>query len=192
MRIGFYLQQGVEILDFAGPMEVFAMAGFEVITISKTTDPIVSQGILKIIPDYSIDYSPNLDMLVFFGGNSSNAYQDSEVISWVRSQRDVPIHFSVCSGAFILAEAGILDSKSATTFHSRLDQLEVNYPYVKVERNVRFVDNGTVVTSAGVSAGIDAALHLVTVLKGFELAKKVANYMEYDKWNPEEGLILNK
>lgn len=190
IKIAFYLHEGVEILDFAGPMEVFAIAGYEVFTVSKTKESILSQGILKILPDYSIEDAPQADILVFFGGNPSNAYKDKEVINWVRAQTNVDFYFSVCSGAFVLAEAGILDGKSATTFHGRLDQLEKNYPKVNVKRNVRFVDNGSVITTAGVSAGIDGALHLVVRLQGLDKAKEVVFYMEYDKWKPGEGLIL--
>ncbi len=190
MKIAFYLQPGVEVLDFAGPMEVFAYAGYEIFTVSETKEPILSQGILKIIPDYSIKDAPQADILVFFGGNSANAYQVEEVIDWVKAQEDVAYYFSVCTGAFVLAEAGILDGKTATTFHSSLSGLEKNYPKVNVKRNVRFVDNGRVITTAGVSAGIDGALHMVAKLQGLEKAKEVAFYMEYDKWKPGEGLIL--
>jgi transcriptional regulator GlxA family with amidase domain len=190
--IAFYLQPGVEVLDFAGPMEVFASAGHKVFTVSKTKEPIVSQGILKIIPDYSIEDMPHADIIAFFGGNASNAYEDDEVIAWLQNLKNVDFHFSVCSGALILAEAVLLDGKTATTFHSRLDQLEEDYPKVTVKRNVRFVDNGNVITTAGVSAGIDGALHLVARLQGLEMAKRVTRYMEYDKWQPGEGLILTE
>ena len=188
--IAFYLQSGVEILDFAGPMEVFAYAGYEVFTVSKTKDPIITQGIMKVIPDYSIEDAPKADILAFFGGNSSAAYKDKAVINWVKSQQGIEYYFSVCTGAFILAESGILDNKTATTFHNALDGLENNYPKVNVLKNVRFVDNGEVITTAGISAGIDGALHLVAKLKGFDVARKTAYYMEYDKWIPGEGLIL--
>ena len=188
--IAFYLQPGVEILDFAGPMEVFAYAGYKIFTVSKTKEPMLSQGILKILPDYSIEDTPQADILAFFGGNASNAYRDKNVINWVKAQTDVEYYFSVCTGAFILAEAGILDGNTATTFHGALDGLEKNYPKVNVKRNVRFVDNGTVITTAGVSAGIDGALHMVAKLQGVEKAREVAFYMEYDKWKPGEGLIL--
>lgn len=188
--IAFYLQPGVEVLDFAGPMEVFAFAGHTVFTVSKTKDPIVSQGILKVIPDYSIDDAPHADIVAFFGGNADNAYEDEDVITWLRNLEDIDFHFSVCSGAMVLAEAGLLNGKTATTFHGRLDQLENDYPKVIVKRNVRFVDNGTIITTAGVSAGIDGALHLVARLQGLEMAKRVTEYMEYDKWKPGEGLIL--
>lgn len=188
--IAFYLQPGVEILDFAGPMEVFDYAGYKISTVSKTIEPIVSQGILKIIPDYSIEDAPKADMLAFFGGNASNAYKDASVIEWVKSQTDVDLYFSVCTGAFVLAKAGLLEGKTATTFHTALNSLENDYPNVTVKRDVRFVDNGNVITTAGVSAGIDGALHVVSKLLGIEKAKEVAFYMEYDKWKPGEGLIL--
>ena len=191
-KIAFYLQYGVEVLDFAGPMEVFAYAGYEVFTVSKTKQPIVSQGILKIVPDYSIEDAPKADMLAFFGGNAQNAYKDAKVIQWVKEQTDVDLYFSVCTGAFVLAEAGLLDEKTATTFHGALDGFEKRYPNVNLKRDVRFVDNGTVITTAGVSAGIDGALHVVAKLQGIEKAKEVAFYMEYDKWKPGEGLILAK
>ena len=190
--IAFYLQEGVEVLDFAGPMEVFDYAGYGVFTVSKTKKPILSQGILKVMPDYSIADAPKSDILAFFGGNADNAYRDEKVIDWVKAQTDVEYYFSVCTGAFVLAEAGILDGNTATTFHSALSGLEKNYPKVNVKRNVRFVDNGIVITTAGVSAGIDGAVHMVAKLQGVEKAKEVAFYMEYDKWRPGEGLILAK
>jgi len=191
-KIAFYLQSGVEVLDFAGPMEVFAYAGFEVFTVSKTKDPIVSQGILKIIPDYSIEDAPPADILAFFGGNGSNTSKDRAVTDWVKSQKEIDYHFSVCTGAFILGEAGILKGKTATTFHDALDDFEERFPETKVLRNTRFIDNGNVITTAGISAGIDGALHLVAKLKGLNEARRTAYYMEYDKWIPGEGLILSE
>ncbi len=191
MTIAFYLQNGVEVLDFAGPLEVFAYAGYNVFTVSKTSDPIISQGILKIIPDYSIENAPNADILAFFGGNSNVASSDEDVINWVKSQEDIQYHFSVCTGAFILAESQLLDGKTVTTFHSALDNLRNNYPKAKVLDDVRFVDNGKVITTAGISAGIDGALHLVAKLNSLAEAKWIAYHMEYDKWQPGEGLILS-
>jgi transcriptional regulator GlxA family with amidase domain len=192
IRICFYLQNNVEILDFAGPMEAFAYAGFEVFTVSKTKDPIKSQGILTIIPDYSIADAPDADILVFFGGNSGAAANDPEVIAWVKKKEKQARHLvSVCSGAFILGKAGLLDGLTVTTFHSRIEELRVAVPKAKVLANVRFVDNGRVITTAGVSAGIDGALHLIARLKGEEAAKETAFFMEYDKWKPNEGLVVD-
>jgi len=190
ITVAFYLQDGIEVLDFAGPMEVFAYAGFNVFTVSKTKDPIVSQGILKVVPDYSIDDAPASDMVAFFGGNSSNGFDD-KVIAWLKSrEKNTQYFFSVCTGAFALAKAGLLDNQTATTFHLAIDNLKKNYPKTKVLSDVRFVDNGNVITTAGISAGIDGALHLVAKLRGEQAAKDAAFYMEYDKWVPKEGLVL--
>lgn len=192
LTIAFYLQQGVEVLDFAGPMEVFAYAGFNVFTVSKTIEPITSQGILKIIPDYSIKNAPKADILAFFGGNSGAASGDEQVINWVKSQEDIQYHFSVCTGAFVLGASGLLDGKTVTTFHNSIDDLRENYKDAKVLDDVRFVDNGKVITTAGISAGIDGALHLVAKLNSLAEARWIAYYMEYDKWQPGEGLILSE
>lgn len=190
--IAFYLQDRVEVLDFAGPMEVFAYAGYEVFTVSKTDQPIKAQGILTIQPDYTIQNAPKADILAFFGGNAGAAYKDPEVIEWIRQQNDIDYHFSVCTGAFMLAEAGFLEDKVATTFHDSLDKLEADYPGTDVRKNVRFVDNGSIITTAGISAGIDGALHLVAKLQGLSAAKRTAFYMEYDNWVPGNGLILSE
>lgn len=190
MSIAFYLQPGVEILDFAGPMEVFAYAGYKVFTVSRTKDPIHSQGILSINPDYSIEDAPEADILAFFGGNSTAGFADEAIIDWIKDQKKVDYYFSVCTGAFALAKAGLLDGKTATTFHSAIDGLRDNFPKINVVSNARFVDNGKVITTAGVSAGIDGALHMVAKLQGLDKAKEVTIYMEYDKWTPGEGMIL--
>lgn len=191
VSVAFYLQNGVEVLDFSGPMEVFAYAGFDVFTVSKSKDPIVSQGILTILPDYDLSDAPQADIVAFFGGNAGAAANDSAVVEWVKN-REVDYHFSVCTGAFVLGEAGILDGQTATTFHRALDDFEQRFPSTQVRRDVRYVDNGRIITTAGISAGIDGALHLVARLRGFNAARSAAYHMEYDKWTPGEGLILGK
>jgi transcriptional regulator GlxA family with amidase domain/predicted RNA-binding Zn-ribbon protein involved in translation (DUF1610 family) len=191
LRVLFYLQDGVEVLDFAGPMEVFSYAGFEVSVVSKTKNPIVSQGILKIIPDYSIQDAPPADILAFFGGNSGNASNDPAVIKWLKTAPTPRYYFSVCTGAFILGKAGFLDHQTVTTFHESIESLQQAVPEAKVLSNVRFVDNGRVITTAGISAGIDGALHLVEKIRGKEVATQTAKYMEYDKWVPNQGLVID-
>jgi transcriptional regulator GlxA family with amidase domain len=172
-------------------MEVFAYAGFHVFTVSKTKSPIITQGILKIIPDYSIDDAPPADIMAFFGGNTGPSSMDSSVIAWIKGRKaSTSYFFSVCTGAFIIGRAGLLDSLTATTFHSSIESLRKALPNTKVLSDVRFVDNGKIITTAGISAGIDGALHLVERLKGEEIARETANYMEYDKWVPHQGLIL--
>lgn len=189
--VAFYLQSGVEVLDFAGPLEVLTYAGFKVFTVSKTKDPIISQGVLRVLPDYDLEDAPPADIIAVFGGNGFNTSQDTAVVNWIKNQQQAQIHFSVCTGALILAEAGILDGKTATTFHNTLDLLEETYPKVKVLRNVRYVDNGNVISTAGISAGIDGALHLVAKLKGYNTARATAYNMEYDNWQPADGLLLS-
>ena len=189
-KVAFYLQDGVEVLDFAGPMEVFANSGFDVFTVSATHGQIKAQGILKITPDYSIDDAPHADIIAFFGGNSDVASNDSKVMSWLTGQKDVSYYFSVCTGAFIMSKAGLLDGLTVTTFHSSIDELKLKTPKAKVLANVRFVDNGKVITTAGISAGIDGALHLVAKIRGEEIAAQTAVYMEYDKWVPSQGLVV--
>jgi transcriptional regulator GlxA family with amidase domain len=191
IKVLFYLQNGVEVLDFAGPLEVFTNSGFDVSIVSKTKDQIISQGILKITPDYSITDAPAADIIAFFGGNAGTASNDPEVISWLKKQPDPSYYFSVCTGAFILGKAGLLDNLTVTTFHESIENLQKEVPKAKVLPNVRFVDNGKVITTAGISAGIDGALHLVAKIRGEAAAKQVAQYMEYDKWVPGEGMLIS-
>lgn len=191
ISVCFYLQDGVEVLDFAGPMEVFSAAGFKVFTVSKKKGPLKSQGVLTVMPDYSIADAPPADIVAFFGGNTGPSVADEELISWVRSRASSTRYFfSVCTGAFILGKAGILDGLTATTFHSAIDGLRAALPTTKVLYDVRFVDNGRVITTAGVSAGIDGALHVVAKLKGEDAATAATQYMEYDKWVPGQGLVV--
>ncbi|HVU57406.1 MAG TPA: DJ-1/PfpI family protein [Puia sp.] len=146
---------------------------------------------MKIVPDYSIDDAPSSDIMAFFGGNAGPSSMDSSIIAWIKGRRSSTSYFfSVCTGAFIIGRAGLLDSLTATTFHSSIENLRKALPNTKVLSDVRFVDNGKVITTAGISAGIDGALHLVAKLKGDEMAKQVAAYMEYDKWVPGQGLVV--
>lgn len=183
---------GVEVLDFAGPMEVFALAGIAVFTVALTNEPVLSQGILKVLPDYDIANAPPANILAVFGGNPVK-FRNDRLINWIRSYgQRADYVFSVCSGAFALGYAGLLDGQNATTFHSRMGELQAAFPKTTVLSGVRFVDNGRIITTAGISAGIDGALHLVTKVKGEAAAKTVAIEMEYDKWTPGDGYIKQK
>jgi transcriptional regulator GlxA family with amidase domain len=192
ITVCFYLYDGVEILDFAGPMEVFSYAGFKIITVAKTKAALLTQGILKITPDYSIEDAPQADIFAVFGGSDDVATNDPEVISWIKSRDSATkSYFSVCTGAFILGKAGLLDQLTVTTFHKSITNLQNAVPKAKVLANVRYVDNGRVITTAGISAGIDGALHLVSKLRGKEVAEAVAKQIEYDKYVPEQGMDLS-
>jgi transcriptional regulator GlxA family with amidase domain/DNA-directed RNA polymerase subunit RPC12/RpoP len=192
LTICFYLQDNVEVLDFAGPMEVFITAGYNVITVSKTYNPIRSKTVLFITPDYTIKDAPPSDILVVFGGPTQPTTDDPEVMAWIKEQASKDQYvMSVCTGAFILGKAGLLDNLTATTFHTAIDDLAKACPKTKVLPNTRFVDNGRVITTAGISAGIDGALHLVEKLRGRAYAQGVATSIEYDKWVPEHGLVVH-
>lgn len=192
LNVAIFIHNGVELLDFAGPGEVFASSGFNVFTVAATEEPVTSQGFVKIIPQYTIRNCPKPDIIVLPGGATEIPLKNNDVIEWIR--RSVPattVTLSVCTGAGLLSKAGLLDGKTATTFHNYIDALQEMTPKAKVIRNTRFVDNGTIITTAGVSAGIDGALHVVSKIKGKDAARRTVEYMEYDKWKPEEGLIID-
>jgi putative intracellular protease/amidase/YHS domain-containing protein len=185
-NVAIFVHQEVELLDFAGPGEVFAAAdhsrAFNVYTVAATTNEIVSQRFLTIRPRYTLADCPRPDVIVLPGGNTHIPLDDDRVIRWVReASRDAEVTMSVCTGAFLLAKAGLLDGKEATTHWGSIDGLKKAAPKAKVVADRRVVDNGKVVTCAGVSAGIDGALHVVGRMLGKKVAQDTARYMEY-RW----------
>jgi len=197
-NVAIFIHDGVEVLDFTGPGEVFASShsdegAFNVYTVSLSTDPIISQGFIKIIPEYSIDNAPKPDIIVLPGGGIGSVRNNQKLLSWIKNTApDLEVALSVCTGAFILHEAGLLKGLKATTWHGAIDRLKEAAPETTVLENVRWVDNGKVITTAGISAGIDGALHVVERLFGAETARNTARYMEYDKWEASDGLIVEK
>jgi transcriptional regulator GlxA family with amidase domain len=182
-NVAIFAFQGMELLDFAGPGEVFQAAGprFKVYTVAESTEPVVSQGFVKIVPEYSIHNCPKPDLLVIPGGATAATLKNPDVIAWVkRVSEEAEITMSVCTGAFILAKAGLLDGQEATTHWFHLTRLGKTVPNIQVRSNVRFVDSGKIVTTAGVSAGIDGSLHVVERLIGREAAERTARGMEYN------------
>ncbi len=197
VTVGIVVQNGMEILDFAGPAEVFAAAGssdarpFRVFTISATPAPVTSQGFVEIVPDYTIANAPAVDILVIAGGGHGNLIGDPRMMEWIgRTAGSARYTLSVCTGALVLAAGGFLDGKEATTWFGAIDRLRSAAPRTVVHEKTRFVDNGTIITTAGSSAGIDGSLHVVSWLLGAEAAEGVARYMEYDTWRPNAGLIV--
>ncbi|MGD9723597.1 MAG: DJ-1/PfpI family protein [Pirellulales bacterium] len=184
-NVAIFLFSGVELLDFAGPAEVFQATGrpFNVYTVAASVEPIISQGFVKMVPQYSIENCPKPDLLIIPGGATTATQNNPEVIAWVkRVSGETELTMSVCTGAFILAKAGLLDGQEATTHWFHLTRLGKAAPNIQVRSKVRFVDTGKIVTTAGVSAGIDGALHVVDRLLGHEAAVRVAKGMEY-KWD---------
>ncbi|MGZ6098579.1 MAG: DJ-1/PfpI family protein [Myxococcaceae bacterium] len=193
-NVAIVVYDQVEILDFAGPMEVFTAAGngaFRVFTVAPTHAPVLSQGVLTIRPEFSVDDSPAPDILVLPGGDSRGFSRSEAGMAWVRKVAGQnELSMSVCSGAFILARLGLLDGRPATTHWGAVPRLRSAFPKVQVQTGVRFVDTGRIVTTAGVSAGIDGALHVVQRLLGDDVAWETARYMQYDAWEPKESATL--
>lgn len=203
--IGIYLYNEVEVLDFAGPFEVFstvsrihgnqAAAGeeplFTVVTIAEKRQNITARGGLQIQPQYSLHNHPALDLLVMPGGVVDDEVGKKEVISWLcRVADDAEIIASVCTGAFFLAEAGLLHQRAATTHWEDIAEFRRRFPEIRVLENRRWVDCNKIVTSAGISAGIDMSLHLVRRLSGHDWAGKTARQMQYT-WIDQDRFDIN-
>lgn len=189
--IGIFLFDEIEVLDFAGPFEVFSVTTYEdlttraflVSTVSETGEMIHARNGLNVQPDYSFKNMPTFDILVIPGGPGAREtqIQNKRVIEWIANQMNqVSIMTSVCTGAFLLAKAGLLNGKVATTHWLSYDRFESEFPVVTLKRNVKFVDQGNIVTSAGVSSGINMSFHIVKRLLGKDIASKTARGMEYD------------
>jgi len=196
-NVAIVVYENAEPLDWAGPFEVYndaahfgAVRGepaLNVYVVSKIRAPLNLQG-LTVTPTYSIADAPNPDIVVFPGGPASQVYDDPEFFPWAdKASHGAEIAQSVCTGAFVLGKAGLLDGLEVTTFHGAIESLQQSYPKTAVKPGRRFVDNGRVVTTAGISAGIDGSLHVVARLLGRRIADQVANYMEY-AWVPEATL----
>jgi transcriptional regulator GlxA family with amidase domain len=183
MNVAILLFEGVELLDFAGPAEVFGVAGegqsFQVFTVAESTDLLRVMGGVTVKPDYAVKDAPKADVLVVPGGSMRNLGASGR--AWLKkSAKDTEIVMSVCMGAFLLADAGLLDDIEATTHRWGIENLKKAAPKCKVVTERRFVDAGKVVTTAGVTAGIDGALHVVERLYGKEVARWTAEeWMEY-------------
>jgi transcriptional regulator GlxA family with amidase domain len=189
LKVGIFVFNEVEVLDFAGPFEVFSLTKngddklFEVIIIGETNEPISARNGLKILPAALFKDNLNLDILIIPGGYGAEEIEikNRTTIDWItEQQKTVKILASVCTGALLLAECGILNNKKATTHWMDIDRLEHDYPKIEVVRNKKFVDEGNIITSGGISAGINMSFHIVSRLFGAEIAKNTAKRMEYD------------
>lgn len=183
INVGILIFNQVEVLDFAGPFEVFSYASCIVKTIAETKDLITAINGLKVQPDYDFNDAPHFDIIVVPGGYGAEKIEiyNAAVINWIKDRaNNVEIMSSVCTGALLLAESGMLNGKQATTHWMDIDRLEKEYPEVIVVRNAKFVDEGSIITSGGISAGINMSIYLVEKLMGKETAKSVARGMEYD------------
>lgn len=191
--IGILVFDDIEVLDLGGPFEVFSVASrmtqrtgseapFRPVLIGLTPAPAVARGGFQVLPHATLDDHPALDVLIVPGGVVGALQNNPQVIAWVKAQAEtVELLASVCTGAFVLAQAGLLDGKRVTTHWEDQGDLSAQFPALTVLPDVSWVDQGAVVTSGGISAGIDMSLHLVERLHSRELALRTAQQMEY-RW----------
>ena len=194
MTIGLYVFPDMELLDYAGPYQVFATASryatyedekagdmFQLVTIGSTLDPVKARAGATLIPDLTIDDDLDLDALIIPGGivGVEQQIHNAATVAWIiRQSAKTPIVASVCTGAFLLAQTGLLDGLKTTTHATFAVDLRRRFPTIDVVDSRRWVDNGQFVSSAGLSAGIDMALHLVERMASRELSVRAAQILE--------------
>jgi transcriptional regulator GlxA family with amidase domain len=194
LTVGIYIFNDVEVLDFAGPFEVFSVASrawsrlhpnseppFNVFTIGETQQPVKARGGLMVTPQLACNDHPKIDVLLIPGGVVTAELKKPTVVAWISKQgQQAQLVASVCTGAFLIGKAGILAGKSATTHWEDIADLRSFLPDTNVVEDRRWVDEGRVVTSAGISAGLDMSLYLVARLIDKELAIQTARRMDYE------------
>lgn len=192
-RVGILVFPNVEVLDFCGPYEVFSVtrldeerrreesSPFEVLLLAERADPVVATGGLRVIPDATLETCPPLDILVVPGGwGTRKEITNQRMLTWIAERaKEVETLTSVCTGAMLLGQAGLLDGRRATTHWRSLDWMRQSFPAVTVEDKLHVVEDGQVLTSAGISAGIDMALRVVARELGEAVGRATARHMEY-------------
>lgn len=198
--IALLVFEDAEVLDVAGPFEVFSVAGrrhglapFEVILVGCAPGPVQLRNGFTVVPHRTLVDAPKAEILVVPGGPGARGLLgNAEVREWIRARSQAAeLVLSVCTGALLLAEAGLLAGLEATTHQASCARLRELAPTARVREGVRFVDNGRIICSAGVSAGLDMALHVVERLLGPDLAEEAAQYMEYH-WDRNEGGLVDE
>ncbi|HZR79041.1 MAG TPA: DJ-1/PfpI family protein, partial [Chthoniobacterales bacterium] len=182
--VAFLISNGAVVIDFCGPWEVFQdvnipsrqEAAFRLYTVSETKKPIRTSGGMQVLPDYTIADAPPPKVIVI----PAQTEPSSAVLEWIRkSSKTTDVTMSVCTGAFVLAKTGLLDGKSATTYHGAFGRFAMKFPNIELKRGARFVENGNLATAGGLSSGIDLALRVVERYYGRDVAQKTAYNMEY-------------
>jgi transcriptional regulator GlxA family with amidase domain len=193
LNVGILIFDDVEVLDFCGPFEVFSVTRlldatdrkpFAVFTIAERNRTVKAVGGLLVEPHFTLENHPPIDILVVPGGWGTRREATNPVLTgWIRQVAgETRLNTSVCTGSFLLGQAGLLEGHRATTHWLSLDRMQQTFPAVTVIRETRWVDEGNLVTSAGISAGIDMSLHVVEKLLGRAVAENTARQMEY-AWN---------
>lgn len=188
MNVGIYIYDQAEVLDFSGPFEVFSTASricdddnpFDVFLISETGNTVIARAGYKVLPSFGFNNHPEIDVLIVTGGVHIDEMGKIQVIEWIRQQsQNASVVASVCTGAFLLAQAKVIKKHNVTTHWEDIADLRSKFPQLNVVENVRWVDEGKIMTSGGISAGIDMSLHLVSKLHSNELAEKTARQMDF-------------
>jgi len=189
-NVAILLFNEVEVLDFAGPFEVFSIAEdesknklFNVFTVSEKEDSIIARNGLEIKAKYLMDDCPAINILIIPGGYGAEKIEihNDSVLNWIiRKYDEVEILASVCTGVFLLAKSGIVTNQVVTTHWMDIRDLQSQYPNLKVVENKKYVESGKIITSGGISAGIEMSLHVVSNISGISVAEKTAKRMEYD------------
>jgi putative intracellular protease/amidase/YHS domain-containing protein len=182
--VAFPISEGAQVIDFCGPWEVFAGVAipgsaeeaFQVYTVAESLKPITATGGMKIVPNYTFETAPAPKVIVIPAqGGATKA-----MVDWIRmSTRSTDVTMSVCTGAFVLARTGLLSGKSATTFHEAFDSFAKQYPDIKLIRGARFVEDGNLASSGGLTSGMDLAFRVVERYFGREVTEKLAFQLEY-------------
>jgi len=181
--VAFLVSEGAVVIDFCGPWEVFQDAnvpgnntGFQLYTVAESTKPIRTSGGMQLVPDYTYETAPAPKVIVI----PAQSARSDATLRWIRkASRGADVTMSVCTGAFLLAQTGLLNGKSATTHHDSYRGFAMQFPEVQLKRGARFVDEGHIASAGGLSSGIDLALHVVERYYGLEVAEKTAYAMEY-------------
>jgi transcriptional regulator GlxA family with amidase domain len=188
MNVGIYIYDQAEVLDFSGPFEVFSTAArisqspepFTVFLVSETGQTVTGRAGFSVNPSFGFHNHPQIDVLLIVGGVHTEEMKKPAVMSWIAKKAlKAKLVASVCTGAFLLAEAGVLSNQNVTTHWEDISDLQQNYPSLHVHADKMWIDEGKIVTSAGISAGIHMSLHLISKLHSDELATQTAKQMEF-------------
>jgi putative intracellular protease/amidase/YHS domain-containing protein len=197
--VAFPISEGAVIIDFCGPWEVFQDVQihghkdppFHLYTVAETREPIIASGGMKITPEYTFQTAPAPKVIVIPAQKANEA-----MLEWIRtSTKSTDVTMSVCTGAFVLAQTGLLSGRSATTFHRAYEDFAVEFPDIHLKRGARFVEDGNLASSGGLTSGMDLAFRVVERYFGRDVAEETAYNIEYQGrgWtNPDSNLVYTK